>query len=89
MIIKGNYIVIHHSDGRVKVYTIRKYKTIRFLKSAALIVGALAAVVFFCGACAVSEHPLRPLQIVISMGISAFILVCTIYFSISSYKNDD
>ena len=78
-----NYIIVIHRDGRYKVYTAERYRLIRILKSAALILAALLAAVLFCGAAVTSDHPAKWLQAVILFGISAFILIAAIVLSVT------
>ena len=79
----NGYIEILRSDGKRKIMTPEKYRLLRILKSAVMILGALLAAALFCGAALTSEHPAKWLQAVILFGISAFVLVAAIVLSVT------
>ena len=78
-----SYILITRPNGKRKVYTAERYRLLRILKSAALILSALLAAVLFCGAAVTSEHTVKWLQAVLLFGISAFILAAAIVLSVT------
>lgn len=58
-----------------------------YIKSALMILGALAAIAFGLWAGHTSTHPGKPLQIIFLYAISAFILAVTIVFSVDEIKD--
>lgn len=58
-----------------------------YIKSALMLLGALAAIAFFLWAGHTSTHPGKPLQIIFLYAISAFILIATIIFSVDEIKD--
>ena len=77
------YIEIRRSDGKCKVVTVEKYRLLRGLKSAGLILAAVLVSILFCGAAVTSEHPAKVAQAVFLFGVSAFALISAIVWSVT------
>lgn len=58
-----------------------------YIKSALMLLGALAAIAFFLWAGHTSTHPGKPLQLILLYAISAFILAATIIFAVDEVKD--
>ena len=78
-----NYIIIIRPDGKCKMYTAEKYRLLRGLKSAALILAAILVSILFCGAAVTSEYPGKVLQTVFLFGASAFALISAVVWSVT------
>ncbi len=74
-----NYIIITRRNGKQKVYTAEKYKWMRRIKTAAVIVFSLAVLILMCGAVIIDDHPLRPFQLVMLVGLGVAGIVGGVY----------
>lgn len=83
--------IIRHSDGYIeilccsgkrKVMTAERYRLLRTLKSAALILAALLVAILFCGAAITSEHPAKVAQAIFLFSASAFALISAIVWNV-------
>lgn len=57
-----------------------------YIKSALMLLGALAAIALFLWAGHTSTHPGKPLQLILLYAISAFVLAATIMFAVDEAK---
>ena len=77
------YIEILRSNGKRKVMTVERYRLLRALKSAGLILAAVLVSILFCGAAVTSEHPAKAVQAVFLFGASAFALISAVVWSVT------
>ena len=79
----NGYVELRRVDGKNKVMPKERYRLIRGLKSAGLILAAVLAAILFCGAAVTSEHPAKVVQAVFLFGASAFAIISAVVWSVT------
>ena len=78
MEIKGNYIIITHSNGKRKVYTIEQYHRRHAIRYALYIIGGLLITLLLCGATYDIGKPERVFAVIMMCGASVGLLIAGI-----------
>ncbi len=75
MKIIAKYILVTHSNGKQKLYSVKKYRLLTAVKIAGALLGALLTMLLMCGMVIMDQHPLMALQLVFIVGLFSELLI--------------
>ena len=80
------FTLICHTNGKHEIVPTRRDKLLQWLKRVGIILAVLLMAILFCGAALTSEHSAKWLQVVLVFGLSAFVIISAVVWSVMGGK---